>query len=81
MSELRVERERCDKCRWWRIFDSSIPDCAVGWCHRYPPAISEPVDGQRTISFDEANWFPLVEDCSFCGEFQKKDGIPRGATP
>ena len=80
MSESRVERERCEVCRWWRIFDETIPDCAVGWCHRYPPTIPPEtmVDGQKTIIPDEASWFPLVEDWSFCGEFQKKDGIPRG---
>lgn len=83
MSRLQAERERCEVCRWWRIFDASSHDCIVGFCHRYPPIIPSESEMQKreNFSLDEDNWFPIIRGQEFCGEFQRKDGILRGPTP
>ena len=61
------ENRRCDRCRFWRRFDS---DGNLGACQRHAPQLYGLID--RTASKSEGckgSW-PQTFDGSWCGDFE-----------
>jgi len=68
--------ERCDKCKWWEIFEDTGTLSDNGTCHRYPPmCVGELTDMVRYgDGSEEAYWHqPQTYRDGFCGEFTPKD--------
>jgi|GEM_PF-5058828 len=76
----RPELERCGKCKFWLIFETSPPtehpDDRQGMCRRYPPVL----DLNEAREWDETSYsyldyrywnYPVTEGAGYCGEFKK----------
>lgn len=69
-----MAQEECETCRFFRKL---FQDEQVGECRRFPPKLySEGIEfPEGWTLYDRLHadtWFPVVDDCTWCGEYRRR---------
>ena len=78
--------ERCETCRFWRMFKNTIAGLEQGQCRRFPPLLAPSVAVERSMDYDTqaVKDVAMYATCPstpirwWCGEYQPAQ--TKGAT-
>lgn len=78
---MSENKERCETCRFWLLFDDNPKDMAMGYCRRYPPIPSpwEDENDDPILNLQPETFLqPMTYLDEWCGEYQLRADSQNG---